>query len=140
MVVTLFLPVKKSFSYFNNITKSNILCKYLEKVIVTIVFVSFSSSKDTKLTKIYIFSFLDSNLRSVCLSDSLSYLCQIQIRPDHVHDALSDARYVSFICEEASNKLGYEDYDNYVTDHKSKLWTSFDTVADLQSVRKSSLE
>ena len=140
MVVTLFLPVKKSFSYFNNITKSNILCKYLEKVIVTIVFVSFSSSKDTKLIKIYIFSFLDSNLRSVCLSDSLSYLCQIQIRPDHVHDALSDARYVSFICEEASNKLGYEDYDNYVTDHKSKLWTSFDTVADLQSVRKSSLE
>ena len=140
MVVTLFLPVKKSFSYFNNITKSNILCKYLEKVIVTIVFVSFSSSKDTKLTKIYIFSFLDSNLRSVCLSDSLSYLCQIQIRPDHVHDALSDARYVSFICEEASNKLGYEDYDTYVTDHKSKLWTSFDTVADLQSVRKSSLE
>ena len=137
MVVTLFLPVKKSFSYFNNITKSNILCKYLEKVIVTIVFVS---SKDTKLIKIYIFSFLDSNLRSVCLSDSLSYLCQIQIRPDHVHDALSDARYVSFICEEASNKLGYEDYDNYVTDHKSKLWTSFDTVADLQSVRKSSLE
>ena len=91
--------------------------------------------------KIFIFiSFSDSNLRSVCLSDSLSYLCQIQIRPDHVHDALSDARYVSFICDEAASKLGYEEYDDYVADHQTKLWTSFDTIADLQSVRKSSLE
>ena len=70
-----------------------------------------------------IYVFLDPNIKSTTdMQIPLEYLCEIQIPPNCVRDAISDARYTGLICDEAATRLGYEDFDEFLIDNPQNLF------------------
>ena len=67
--------------------------------------------------------FLDPSIKMTKdMQTPLEYLCEIQIPPNCVRDAISDARYTGLICDEAATRLGYEDFDEFLIENPQNLF------------------